>query len=86
MRILTNSGNDRVIDVLRAARGADTLDVATDRLSLFGSDALFTARVLPASTRLLVGPGQDFAAELAGSPYDRRQRNTLRLRALAARL
>ncbi len=86
MRIIANSGNDRAIDVLRAARGADAVDLATERLSLFGVDALFNARVLPASVRLLVGAGQDFAVGLAGSAHDRRQRNALRLRSLAASL
>ena len=41
MRIISNSGNARVIDVVAEANADTGLDIVTDRVSLFGATALF---------------------------------------------
>lgn len=86
MRIVQNTGNDRVIDVLGEGGPGDAIDIATMRLSLFGMMLLQDRGMLANGTRVLVPPGFEAAGELAGSDQDRRLRNTLRSRAHAASL
>ena len=83
MRLVTNSGSDRVIDIVRPhlARG-NRLDAITPALSLFAfAEILRDARKL-AGCRLVLPPADD-GLELLGGPADRAARNRLQARWLA---
>lgn len=90
MRVLTNTGSDRVIDELtkRAERNG-ALDVTTEGLSVFGYDALASRLPALAGIRLLLGPARSGPEEtnvLLGGLADRSLRNCLEMRAIATRL
>jgi hypothetical protein len=86
VRLVTNSGSDRVIDIVRPhlARG-NRLDAITPALSLFAfAEILRDARKL-AGCRLVLPPA-DHGLELLGGPADRAARNRLQARWLAHQL
>jgi hypothetical protein len=87
MRLVPNSGTDRVVDVLRAAmsRGARA-DIVTAGLSVFGFEELASVLSRMDECRVIL-PGDD-ATELSllGADADRPARNRLQTRWLAKRL
>lgn len=86
MRIVANTGNDRVIDVLCGDEAADATDIATVHLSIFGLALLQERGLLANGARLLVPSRLEACSELTGSNHDRRLRNALRSRAYAKKL
>lgn len=86
MRVLSNTGRDRVVDSIRPQleRGA-SLDVATSDLTLFAFAALKEELAKVEGARLIV-PEQGLAGGLLGGVHDRAERNVLRSRWLAGRL
>jgi hypothetical protein len=83
LRIISNSGNARVVDVVGEATAGVDLDIVTDQVSLFGAAALFDRLSRARKLRLLLDGADPSLAALAGSASDRRLRNELKLRALA---
>jgi hypothetical protein len=85
MKLLSNSGSDRVLEWLHEvlAKGG-LLDVATPELSLFAFSAIESQLAGTGSARWLLPPaGSDLS--LLGGPADRASRNLLLSRGLAAR-
>ncbi len=86
MKIVRNTGNDRVIDLLRPALTAGRqLDVVTPDFSLFAFSGMMDELAALAGCRLLLPPGSTDLAVL-GSDADRAARNRLTTRWLARRL
>jgi SNF2 family DNA or RNA helicase len=86
MRLIRNSGNDRVIDLVRnGLKLGHQLDVVTPSLSLFAFEELIAefAR-LDRARILLPQEGEDLGT--FGGPADRAARNQLKTRWLARRL
>src|SRR6266571_6947905 len=86
MKLVRNTGTDRVIDLLRPRLTAGCqLDVVTPDFSLFAFSEMMHELAALAGCRLLLPPG---SAELAvlGSDADRAARNRLTTRWLARRL
>jgi len=86
MKLLKNTGNDRVIDHLKSAltRGG-ALDAASSGFSLFGFAELREAFLQLAKCRLVLpSVGQTLPTALLGTDADRRLRNQLQSRWLAA--
>lgn len=83
MKLLANSGNDRVIDLVSADLATGhSLDVVTPHLSIFGFAALREALARIPSTRMILPPvGSDLM--LLGDDADRAARNRLQARWLA---
>ena len=85
MKLLSNSGSDRVLEWLRASLSAQgRLDVASSELSLFAFGAAETNLADSTAARLLL-PAKGSDLSLLGSPADRPSRNMLLSRGLAAR-
>ena len=86
MKLVRNTGNDRVIDLIRPALASGShLDVMTSALSLFAFAEL--RREISAATRCrLLLPHDDADLELLGTTADRPARNQLQTRWLAGRL
>lgn len=85
MKILKNSGNERVIDVIRPFLTAGNhLDMVSPSLSLFAFGELFGDLSKLARTRLLL-PSSDADLALLGTTEDRAARNRLQQRWLAKR-
>ncbi len=86
MKLVRNTGADRIIDLLRPALTAGRqLDVVTPALSLFAfADILEQLKVLEHCRLVLPATSSDLA--LLGSEADRAARNQLRSRWLATRL
>lgn len=82
MRLVTNSGGERAVDILKGFKNK-ALDVLTDQVSIFGARSALEAgpHVL---RRLLLGAATD--ALLAGDDADRIRRNRLQSRAVAIAL
>ena len=87
MRILANTGSDTAAAFLREhLRPGSRLDAATDRLGLFGFEAVEPALTRLASARLLLPAGADAASLLPlGGPHDRARRSGLDAAPLATR-
>lgn len=85
MRLLKNSGSERVVDELRGVGRGARLDIATPRLSLFGFGELADDLGRAAQTRLVVPgrPADDL--ELLGAAADLPLRNRLQTPWLARR-
>ena len=84
MRLIKNSGNDRVIDELRQALSAQSsLDVASPAFSLFAFAELRTLLESIERSRLVVPTAEGSELRLLGTASDRPFRNQLRARALA---
>ena len=85
MRIITNSGAERVIDLVRPRmQPGYRLDVVTPALSLFAFSELMKEAVRLDKTRLLL-PQEGLDLASFGSESDRASRNQLRTRWLARR-
>ena len=85
MRIVSNSGTDRVVDIVRPRLCAGhRVDFASRRLSLFAYGELAGDLARLASARLVLPP-DDAELELLGSDADRAARNRLSGRWLAGR-
>ncbi len=85
MRIIPNTGADRVIDIVRPGlRPGNRIDLASSTLSLFAFDELAESLARTDSARLVL-PSGDSDLELLGSLADRAARNRLQARWLAAR-
>src|SRR5690349_11473848 len=84
MRLIENSGTNRVIDVLReATRRGCTVDIATPVWSLFAYSTLRELLDCAATTRLITSDESICASALLGSVADRSSRNRLQTRSLA---
>ena len=84
MRLIRNSGNDRVIDELhRSLSKHSSLDVASPSLSLFAFAGLRPLLDQLQRCRLVVPLGDDSDLRLQGTDADRSLRNQLIARALA---
>ena len=86
MKLVSNSGADRVIDLLRPhLQPGGQLGCVTPALSLFAFAELRHALALLEQTQLILPPGDeaDEALEFLGSEGDRIQRNQLQARWLA---
>ena len=91
MRILTNSGADRVSDLLgRDSATASAVYLASGNISLHGAEALLRALPAHSALCLLTANQPDALTDLNGNASDRRMRAELRhrssARALADRL
>jgi len=86
MRLVRNTGNDRVVDLIRPSLGAGRqLDVVTPSLSLFAFAELMPQLVAVERGRFVIPPeGTDLA--LFGTSADRPARNQLRAQWLAREL
>ncbi len=86
MKLVRNTGADRVIDLLRPGLTAGRqLDVVTSHFSLFAFSEMMHELAALAGCRLLLPPGSADLAVL-GSDADRAARNRLTTRWLASRL
>ena len=86
MKLVKNTGNERVIDILRPALVASgQLDVLTDSLSLFAFGELRKDLSRLSTVRLLLPPPESDLS-LFGNENDRASRNGLSSRWLAAQL
>lgn len=86
MRLISNSGEGRVVDLIRAdSEAAPRLDVVTSALSLFAYAELRTYLTNVRGCRLVL-PADHAALAITGSRHDRAARNRLRNRWLAAQL
>lgn len=87
MRIVRNTGADRVVDELRRSLAAGSLlSIATPQLSLFAFGELQDSLLKAGTCRLLLPDGDLEALSLFGGEKDRPYRNRLDSRWLAARL
>ncbi len=85
MRIVPNTGTDRVIDIVRPwLRAGNWLDLASSTLSLFAFGEIAGSLTRIAGTRLVLPP-RDADLGLLGTVADRAARNRLRSRWLAGR-
>ncbi|MBS0398507.1 MAG: helicase [Proteobacteria bacterium] len=86
MKFVRNTGNDRVVDLVRSSLGAGRrLDAVTSVLSLFAFAELLPQLVSAGLCRFVL-PSDDAALALFGSGNDRPARNRLQARWLAAQL
>jgi SNF2 family DNA or RNA helicase len=84
VRLIKNSGDDRVVDALRAAlRPGSRLDVATPALSLFAFEELQEQLGSVRGTRLALPLADGIDPGLLGTDADRPRRNRLDARHLA---
>jgi hypothetical protein len=83
MKILQNTGTERVVDVLRSCiRSGDRLDILTPSFGVFAYDALREELKGLESVRIVLPPDTDGLA-LLGTVADRASRNKLEQAALA---
>lgn len=87
MRLVRNTGNDRVVDVFRSAvsPGGST-DIVTGSLSLYGFEELLSELSSLQGCRLLLPSADSTDIGLHGTDSDRPSRNRLQARWLARRL
>jgi hypothetical protein len=86
MRLVRNTGNDRVVDLIRHSLGAGRqLDVVTPSLSLFAFAELMPQLAAVQGGRFVIPP-ESIELALLGSSADRLARNRLQSRWLAKRL
>ncbi|MBY6014704.1 helicase [Qipengyuania gaetbuli] len=83
MRILSNTGDERIIDHLHKTQGE--IDILTGGFSVFGASAAFARNTGNRLHRLLLGAGASHK-ELSGAPNDRQRRNALEMRSLCSKL
>lgn len=85
MRLIQNSGNDRVVDVLRdSLEDRSTLSIASPSFSLFAYGELQNAVSKAEKVRLVLPGTKDVDFELLGDESDREFRNRLQSHWLAA--
>lgn len=86
MRLVRNTGGDRVVDLIRPQLADDrSLDVVTPAFSIFACGELIAGLRRPPSSRLVL-PGNLDSHALTGSSADRAARNRLQSRWIASRL
>lgn len=86
MRLVANSGTDRVIDILRdSISDPSTVDVASPSFSLFAYGELKDHLQKTKATRLLIPTTKAYGLALLGDESDRPYRNRLQARWLAKR-
>src|SRR6266699_2382590 len=86
MKLVRNTGNDRVIDLIRPSlRAGSRLDVVTPVLSLFAFAEILPEATALARCRFLLPPN-DTELGLLGAENDRAARNKLQTRSFAKRL
>lgn len=84
MKLLANTGGERVIDELRAALApSSALDIATPSLSVFAFRELRDVLTRLSKTRMVIPPLSDGGLGLLGGEADRSYRNSLQTRWLA---
>jgi hypothetical protein len=84
MKLIKNSGNDRVVDALREVLGTESsLDVASPAFSLFAFAEVRSLLEKVARCRLVLPTAQGADLNLLGSEADRPFRNRLQGRWLA---
>lgn len=84
MRLVRNSGGERLLDVIGPCLGPGRLlDVVTPELSIFAFEALRESLQAIAKGRLVL-PSEDATSVLLGGDGDRSARNSLRQRYLAS--
>ena len=84
MRLIKNSGNDRVIDELRhCLQGKSSLDIASPSFSLFAFSELQDQLANIGAARLALPSPEKHDWELLGGDSDRAFRNRLQVRWLA---
>ena len=84
MKLISNTGTNRVIDVLRqAAQSGVSLDIASPVLSLFAFSELRDLLSRAAHSRLILPLDTDGDLAFLGSSSDRPARNRLQARWLA---
>ncbi len=84
MRLIRNSGDDRVVDVLRASLTQESsLDIASAGLSLFGFAELSSVLEELEGCRLVLPAVEQDDVDLLGADGDRSFRNRLQIRWLA---
>jgi len=84
MKLIANSGNDRVVDALRSALpGAGQLDVASPEFSLFAFSEIGDLLAGLEKCRMVLPSVKDGDLGLLGGDADRGARNRLEARALA---
>ena len=84
MKLIKNSGNDRVVDALREVLGTESsLDVASPAFSLFAFAEVRSLLEKVAHCRLVLPTTQGADLNLLGSETDRPFRNRLQVRWLA---
>ncbi|MBK8057396.1 MAG: hypothetical protein IPK33_05800 [Gemmatimonadetes bacterium] len=88
MRLIPNTGSDRVIDALRAPGSPTplTVDLATPELSVFAFDELRPLLSSAVGARLLLPGTESHDLAFLGSDDDRHNRNRLTSRAIARNL
>jgi SNF2 family DNA or RNA helicase len=86
MKLIENTGTNRVVDVLRqAAQQGSSLDIASPAWSLFAYSAIRDVLDKAARSRLIVSTDPNGGSTLLGSAGDRAARNSLQARWLARR-
>ena len=90
MKLITNAGTDRVLDLIQAqltagAEAGTALDLLTPTASLFAFEALQASATRLAGARLVL-PGSDTELTLSGTEADRPARNRLQVPQLARRM
>ncbi len=86
MRLIFNTSNDRVVDIVRPQLGASrSLDAVSPALSIFAFDALTNGVEGPLPSRLLLPAGLA-GHDLLGTAHDRAARNRLQARWIASEL
>lgn len=84
MKLINNTGNNRVIDALRQnVQAGATLDIATPNLSLFAFSELQEILNHTTNTRLIIPLNENNDLMLLGSNADRPARNRMQARWLA---
>lgn len=84
MKLIKNSGNDKVLDVLRASLGsAEAIDIASPAFSLAAFAELRTSLETTKHVRLVLPAVEDGGLNLLGSVADRAFRNQLHVRSIA---
>lgn len=86
MRLVSNKGRDRVIDVLSGEPRCNAARIAAASASIYGLDALQAALVGTPDLRLIVPHPDTIEEDLLGGPADRSRRNALGLRSVANNL
>ena len=84
MKLIQNSGSDRVVDELRGLLGgADHLDIASPEFSLFAFAELQERLTRVSGSRVILPGSENADLKLMGGDEDRPFRNRLQGRALA---
>jgi hypothetical protein len=83
MKLISNTGNERVVDELRSIAAGASLSAASTAFSIFGFSALHAQLRSLSAFRLLV-PQTEVKHSILGESADRSLRNQLKTKWLAA--